>query len=333
MNHKTYKKLVASKLSKNFRTAAEIVEVDFPVPTSNEIVVRNLFAGVNASDVNITGGLYFINTPPPFDLGVEAAGEIIAVGSNVRHLKVGDHVITVQLGGGYREYLAIDANQVIPVLKATPEVLTVVVSGLTASIGLEVVGEIKSGEVVLVTAAAGGTGHYAVQLAKLAGAHVIGTCGSEAKAEFLKQLGCDRIINYRTENLDQVLKKEYPNGVDLVYECVGRELFDICVDNLAVRGRLVIVGYISEYISELESVAQARIYNKLLWKSASLRGFLFSHYAEHIPQHQSRLMELFYAGKIKSAVDQTEFKGIESIVSAVEYLHSGKNCGKVIVRF
>ncbi len=153
------------------------------------------------------------------------------------------------------------------------------------------------------------------------------------KPNSLSNLAVRAVINYRTENLDEVLKKEYPNGVDLVYESVGRELFDICVDNLAVRGRLVIVGYISEYISELESVTQARIYNKLLWKSASLRGFLFSHYAEHIPQHQSRLLELFYARKIKSAVDQTEFRGIQSIVSAVEFLHSGKNCGKVIVRF
>lgn len=333
MNPKTYKKLVASKLSKDFRAAVEIVEVDFPVPASNEIVVRNLFAGVNASDVNIAAGVYFVNIPPPFDLGVEAAGEVVAIGSDVKHFKVGDQVITVMIGGGYREYLAIDASRVIPVLKATSEVLTVVVSGLTASIGLEVVGEMKSGEVVLVTAAAGGTGHYAVQLAKLAGAHVIGTCRSEAKIELLKELGCDRAINYCTENLDEVLKKEYPNGVDLVYECVGRELFDICVDNLALSGRLVIVGYISEYTSELESVHSVRIYNKLLWKSASLRGFLFSHYAAHVPQHQARLMELFYAGKIKPVVEQTEFKGIESIVSAVEYLHSGNNCGKVVVRF
>lgn len=333
MYPKTYKKLVASKLSKDFRAAVEIVEVDWTVPAPNEIVVRNLFAGVNASDVNITAGVYFVNTPLPFDLGVEAAGEVVAIGSNVRHLKVGDHVMTTMIGGGYREYLAIDASRVIPVLKATPEVLTVVVSGLTASIGLEVVGEMKSGEVVLVTAAAGGTGSYAVQLAKLVGAHVIGTCRSEAKAELLKQLGCDRAINYCTENLDEVLKKEYPNGVDLVYECVGRELFDICVDNLALRGRLVIVGYISEYTSELESVHSVRIYNKLLWKSASLRGFLFTHYAEHVPQHQASLMELFYAVKIKPVVDQTEFKGIESIVSAVEYLYSGNNCGKVVVSF
>jgi NADPH-dependent curcumin reductase CurA len=76
-------------------------------------------------------------------------------------------------------------------------------------VALEKVGEMKSKEVVLVTAAAGGTGHIAVQLAKLAGNHLIGTCSSEQKAELLKKLGCDRIINYRRENLAQVLKSEY----------------------------------------------------------------------------------------------------------------------------
>ncbi|MFN6565460.1 MAG: zinc-binding dehydrogenase [Nostoc sp. ChiSLP01] len=333
MNPKTYKKLVVKQLSRDFRAAVDIVEADFPIPAPNEIVVRNLYAGVNASDVNIAAGVYFLNTVP-FDVGVEAASVVVALGKDVQHLHIGDHVITFQIGGGYREYFAVDASQVIPIKEATREILTVVASGMTAAIGLEVVGEIKSSDVVLVTAAAGGTGSYAVQLALLAGAHVIGTCRSHFKVEFLKQLGCHRAIDYSQENLDEVLKKEYPQGIDLVYECVGSELFDICVDNLARRGRLVIAGYISEYLSpELELVNRPRIYNKLLWKSASLRGFLFTDYLEYLQEKQSRLMELVSTGKIKPAVDPTEFRGIESIVDAVEYLYSGQNCGKVIVRF
>ena len=86
---------------------------------------------------------------------------------------------------------------------------------------LERVGEMSSHEVVMVTAAAGGTGHIAVQLAKLAGNHVIGTCGSEAKSRLLTELGCDRVINYRLENVADVLKNEYPHGVNLVFECIG----------------------------------------------------------------------------------------------------------------
>lgn len=85
-------------------------------------------------------------------------------------------------------------------------------TGLTASIALEQVGQMKSGQTVLVTAAAGGTGVFAVQLAKLAGNHVIGTCSSDEKIGMLKQLGCDRVINYKKENFAKVLKTEYPQG-------------------------------------------------------------------------------------------------------------------------
>lgn len=206
-------------------------------------------------------------------------------------------------------------------------------TGVSALVALEQVGEMRSGEVVLVTAAAGGTGHIAVQLAKLAGNQVIGVCGSDAKAEFLKQLGCDRIINYRVENVGRVLQQEYPKGINLVFECVGKEIFDICVDNLAVRGRLVVVGFISEYANNLEQVCSSRIYDKLLWKAASVRGFLMPHYREYFPEARDRLLNLFYTRQIQVAVDPRPFRGIESIPAAVEYLLGGKNCGKVVVSF
>ena len=125
--------------------------------------------------------------------------------------------------------------------------LPLIVSGLTASLSLEFVGRMSSNETVLVTAAAGATGSFAVQLAKLNGNHVIGTCSSDEKGRFLTQLGCDRVVNYRKEKLGDVLKREYPKGVDLVYECVGGDMYDTCVQNLAVKGRIVVIGMISGY--------------------------------------------------------------------------------------
>ncbi len=205
-------------------------------------------------------------------------------------------------------------------------------TGISALLALEKVGEMKSNEVVLVTAAAGGTGHIAVQLAKLAGNHVIGTCGSQAKAELLQKLGCDRIINYRSENLNQVLKNEYPNGINLVFDCIGKQVFDTCVENLAIRGRLVVVGFISEYGKDLEQVTQPRIYHKLFWKAASVRGFLMPLYQEYAAEARDRLLNLFYTNQLKVAIDPTQFHGIESIPTAVEYLLSGENCGKVVVK-
>ena len=172
-----------------------------------------------------------------------------------------------------------------------------------------------------------------MQLAKLAGNHVIGVCGSEAKVTLLKELGCDRIVNYRTETLDTVLQQEYPNGINLVFDCVGKQVFDTCVNHLAIRGRLVVVGFISEYANDLEYVTQPRIYHKLFWKAASVRGFLMPHFSEYAAEGRDRLLNLFYADKIKVAVDPHVFRGIESIPNAVEYLLKGRNCGKVVVTF
>ena len=187
-----------------------------------------MWAGINASDINFTNGTYLPGVQPPFDTGFEAVGKIVGVGDGVTSLKVGQPVCYSAFGA-FAEYKEVEARGTIPVPKCSPEPLTLLVSGLTASIALEKVGELKGTETVLVTAAAGATGSYAVQLAKLAGCHVIsptlanchikhvvasatahltcagcgrgaqviGTCSSDEKCDALRRLGCDRPINYR----------------------------------------------------------------------------------------------------------------------------------------
>ncbi|WP_245894011.1 zinc-binding dehydrogenase [Chamaesiphon polymorphus] len=334
-NPKTYRKLISKQFDRDFASAIEIVEVPMPEPAAHQLLIQNKFAGINSGFDTILcqGKVPYLNLTPPFDLGVEAVGEVVAVGAEVRDFQLGDAVVTTARGGGYREYQVIDANLVIKVRAATPEVLTLMPTGISALVALEQVGEMRSNEVVLVTAAAGGTGHLAVQLAKLAGNHVIGTCGDDRKAELLKRLGCDRVINYRIENLDRVLKTEYPNGVNLVFDCVGKQVFDTCVDNLAMRGRLIVVGYIAEYGKSVEEITQPRIYHQLFWKAASVRGFLMPLYQEYAAAARDRLLDSFYSGKLQVAVDPTQFNGIESISTAVKYLLNGHNCGKVVVRF
>ena len=335
MNAINYRKLIAKQLNQDFKFAVEVVEIPIPKPTESQLLIQNKFAGVNGGFDTLLcrGDVPYVNLIPPFDLGVEAVGKVVAMGENAKDFQIGDVVVTTARGGGYREYQLIDANLALKVREATPELLTLMPTGVSALVALEQVGEMKSNEVVLVTAAAGGTGHIAVQLAKLAGNHVIGICSSEAKAKLLRELGCDRIINYRTENLNQVLKQEYPNGINLIFECVGKAVFDTCVENLAVRGRLVVVGFISEYANNVEQITQPRIYQQLFWKAASVRGFLMPHYKEYMVEARDRLLNLFYTNKLKVAVDPTQFQGIGSISDAVEYLLSAKNCGKVVVRF
>ena len=335
MHSRTYQKLVAQTFNPDFRSAIAIVELPLPSPDSNEILICNKFAGINAGFDTLLcrGNVPYVNLTPPFDLGVEAVGEVVAIGPAVRDFQVGDAVVTTARGGGYREYQVIPEHLAVKVSEAIPQVLTLMPTGISALVALEQIGQMQSQEIVLVTAAAGGTGHIAVQLAKLAGNHVIGTCGSEAKAQLLRELGADRIINYRHEDLNSVLQQEYRNGVNLVFDCVGGTVFDTCLEHLAVRGRLVIVGFISEYAKVPQAVPQPRIYHQLFWKAASVRGFLMPHYAEHGVEARDRLLNLFYAGKIRVAVDPAPFQGIASIPTAVEYLLSGKNVGKVVVQF
>lgn len=329
---KTYRKVIAEHFSNNFRQASKIVETELKPPTGFEVTIRNHYAGVNATDVNISAGLYTPGATPPIDLGAEMLGEVVAVGDKVTDYKVGDKVLSTAIGG-YAEYLTVRSRFVMPVPEASPEILALVVSGVTAALGLNTVGEMRSGETVLVTAAAGGTGQFAVQLAKLAGNTVIGTCGSEDKAELLKTLGCDRVINYKQEDVGTVLKAEYPRGIDLVYESVGGTMFDTCVENLAIRGRLVIIGYISEYMSKPELVTQPRVYRILLSKSASLRSMFLLHFIRQVPEEAAKLIALYQEGKLKAQVDPTLFKGVDQVANAVEYLHTGKSSGKVVVKF
>ena len=326
----TYQKLVATQITPDFRAAAEVVQADVPEPGPGELLVRNRWAGVNATDVNISAGRYAPGVEAPFDLGAEAVGVVEAVGDGVEGWAVGQPVATMGLGGGYREVQTVEARYAVPVPEATPEVLSIFVSGITASIALDRLGEVAGGETVLVTAAAGGTGQYAVQLAALAGATVVGTCGSDDKAELVRDLGADRAVNYRDEDLKAALREAGP--FDVVYESVGRRFFDLALRNLNTRGRLLVIGYVSEYVDGLEDVTGPRVYATLLQKSASIRAFFLPHFARDYAEHVQKLVGLTQSGQLRVEIDERPFEGVGQVVEAVEHLHSGASRGKVVVR-
>lgn len=329
---KTYRKLTAVREGRNLRDVVDILEEPLPAPAPQQLLVRNLFVGINAADYMMAIGEYISRTPRPFDMGGESVGEVVAVGAAVEGISVGDHVLT--LGGGFREYYLFDAAQALPIPQASAELVSLGVGGLTASIALDVTGQMSSGETVLVTAAAGGTGTFAVQLAKLAGNHVIGTCSSDDKVEFLRRLGCDRPINYKQEDLREVLKAEYRKGIDIVFDGVGGDQFDIAVSRLAVGGRLLVIGAISEYKTGPQAITAPRIGFQLIGKSASVRGFWLMHFfRKYGVEHLQKLMALVHEGKLDPQVDPQVFTGVDQVVDAIEYLYTGANTGKVVVRF
>ncbi|XP_031394131.1 probable quinone oxidoreductase [Punica granatum] len=334
-----FEKIVVHTLTHNFRNATRIVQVPLRLPIDpHHAVVKILYAGVNASDVNFSSGRYFsggngdVASRLPFDAGFEAVGIIAAVGDSVKDLSVGTPAALMTYGG-YSEFVTVNAKHILPVPKPDPEVVAMLTSGLTASIALEKAGQMESGKVVLVTAAAGGTGQFAVQLAKLAGNTVVATCGGQEKAKLLQDLGVDRVIDYKAEDIKTVLKKEFPKGIDIIYESVGGQMLDMCLNSLAIHGRLIIIGMISQYQGEQgwKPATYPGLCEKLLAKSQTVSGFFLIQYAQLWQQHLDRLFRLYSKGKLKVALDPRKFVGLNSVADAVEHLHSGKSVGKVVV--
>jgi NADPH-dependent curcumin reductase CurA len=267
---------------------------------------------------------------PPADTGVEAIGLVEAVGPGVAAPRPGQPVVTVNVGRAYRYWQICPAETAIPVPDVDPAVLALIPSGVSALVALEQVGNMGAGETVVITAAAGGLGNIMTQLAVKAGNHVVAVCGDARKAEWLGSVGVDRVVNYRSESLPGVLADEYPDRISLAMDSVGGAVFDALVDHLAPHGRLVICGFTSDRLPT-ERVTAERIYTKLYWKAASVRGFMNYRFAEHAAEARTRLLAWLAGGEIQPLVDQRRFSGLESVVDAVEYLLAGQNLGKVIV--
>lgn len=353
------RRVVVHRLSSDFAAATRVVSAPTPAPRRGEVLIERRWTGVNASDVNFTAGRYFGGAKKaaallPFDAGFESVGVVAALGPGVAEahpeLAPGQPVATTTYGG-FSEYAVAPAKLVVPVPEASPAAVALLTSGLTASIAMEQLGGVSAPasaggrptppgrqKTVLVTAAAGGTGQIAVQLAKLAGHHVVATCGGEKKARMLAGLGVDRVVNYKKERLKEVLRSEYRRGVDLAYESVGGEMFETAVDALAPHGVLIVIGMMSQYTSGGDDASEAwtpsenkGLPEKLLWKSASVRGFFLPQYAKHFRRHLAGLFELVRSGKMRVEIDPTPFKGLEAVPRAVAHLQGGTSMGKVVV--
>lgn len=325
-------RIVIRRIGASFRECTDIVSERCAEPGAGEILVRNHFAGVNAvyDQMMCMDRVEHTRVTPPADTGVEAIGIVEAVGPGVASPRPGDAVVTVNVGRAYRRWQLCAAESAIPVPEVHPEILALIPSGVSALVALEQVGELRSGETVVITAAAGGLGNVMTQLAVRAGNHVIALCGDARKAVWLESVGVDRVINYREESLEDVLAAQYPDRLDLVMDSVGGTVFDALVAQLAPKGRLVVCGFTSDRLPT-ERVTAERIYTQLYWKAASVRGFMNYRFAEHASEARERLLRLRDEGAITPLVDTRSFQGLASVADTVEYLLSGGNLGKVVV--
>ncbi|MDH3619618.1 MAG: zinc-binding dehydrogenase [Gammaproteobacteria bacterium] len=329
---KETRKIVIQEIGKSFRECTAIVSETLGPPGPDEVLIRNHFAGVNGvyDQMMCLDRVEHTKVIPPADTGVEAVGVIETRGADVAEFAPGDTVATMNVGTAYRDWQVCKSADVISIPAATPEVLALIPSGVSALVALEQVAGMTTGETVCVTAACGGLGNVLSQLAVNAGNHVIGVCGSDEKAAWLESIGVARVIQYRREDAAAILAGEYCDKLDLVMDSVGGPLFDALVENLAPLGRLVVCGYTSDRVPT-EKVRQERIYSKLYWKAASIRGYMNYRFAAHAADARERLLAMLAAGEIKPLVDGRQFVGLEAIGDAVEHLLNGENIGKVVV--
>jgi len=325
-------------LSRDFGAATRIAARPVRPPPPGHALVRRAWAGVNASDVNLTSGRYFGSAKEaqkmlPFVAGFESVGVIAAIGEgDAGGWRVGDSVGALTYGG-FAQYACEPLKALLP-CPATPVGVALLTSGLTASLALEQALRLKRVDVLLVTAAAGGAGQFACALGLCAGAVVVATCGGEAKAARLRAMGVTRVIDYRAEDVRAVLRSEYPAGVTAAFESVGGAMLDTVLDAMAVRGRLCIIGAMSRYASGWAPPEglHAGFQDKLLWKSVSAIGFFLPHYAKHFRTHLQRLVALEEAGLLPVQVDGERFCGLNRAADAVARLQSGHSAGKVVLQ-
>lgn len=230
-------------------------QVEVARPGEGQILVRHTAVGLNFIDVYHRTGLYPL-PDGPFCPGLEAAGSVAAVGEGVLDLKEGDRVAYASPPvGAYAEQRVIAADRVVKVPASIDDqtAAAMMLQGLTAHYLLRRTYAVRSGDTILFHAAAGGVGLIACQWARHLGATVIGTVGSEAKADLAKAHGCDHTILYKQQDfLDEVRKITAGEGVPVVYDSVGKDTFNQSLDCLRPMGMMVLFGQSSGNVAPLD---------------------------------------------------------------------------------
>ncbi|GAB54825.1 NADPH2:quinone reductase [Glaciecola punicea ACAM 611] len=318
-------------LCKSFAPVSELVyeEVDTPSAGKGEVLIDVVAAGVNFPDSLLVQGLYQMKPELPFIPGTEVSGTISQVGEGVSNLTVGMKVIAMCQLGGYAQKVAVPYMQVMPIPDAIPlqEASGLLTAHATAHHALKQRAHLQSGETLLVTGAAGGTGLAAVQIGKTMGATVIAVCSSDEKCKVAKQNGADITINHSQQDLKETVKAlTKGKGVDVVYECVGGDTFHACTRVMAWSGRLLVIGFAGGDIPKFPV-------NLALVKGFSVVGVFWGSFTQHQPQdfmmNMKELVTWYTQGKVKVVVD--EAFSLANAVDAINKVTSRLVKGKVIL--
>ena len=319
-------------LCKAFGPADTLVveDVSSPEIKKNEVLLDVHAAGINFPDTLIIEGKYQFKPPFPFSPGGEASGVISAVGEKVSHLKVGDRVMALTGWGSCAEQIAVPAYNILPMPDAMDFTTAAAFSMTygTAMHALKQRGALQAGETLLVLGASGGVGLAAIEIGKAMGARVIAAASSAEKLEVARQAGADELINYQDEDIRERLKTlTQGQGVDVVIDPVGGDLFETVFRSIAWNGRMLVIGFASGTIPSLPA-------NLPLLKGAAVIGVFWGSFAQRQPQDNvanfQQLFAWFAEGKLKPLVSQTF--ALEDTAQAINTLAARKAVGKLVIK-
>lgn len=313
--------------------APEVLRVDAVEPEPlrpGQARIRVRAAGVNFADTLMVAGQYQVKPPFPFTPGLEAGGEVIETGAEVRHLRPGQRVLAVlRRGGGYAEEIVVDAAAVVPIPEAMDYVTAAAfpVAYGTSHLALTHRGNLQPGETLLVLGAAGGVGLTAVEIGKQMGARVIAAAGGPEKLAVARQHGADELIDYRSESIrDRVRELTGGLGADVVFDPVGGDAFDQALRAVNWEARMLVIGFAGGRIQSVPA-------NLILVKNISVIGVVWGAQAERDPVLVSRnlaeLLRWWEAGRLKPVVAKT-FPLAEA-GAAMQALLSRRYAGKILL--
>jgi NADPH:quinone reductase len=305
----------------------ELVKLPVPEAKGAEAVVKIVAAGVNFIDVYYREGRY--KAVMPFVPGQEAAGDVVAVGTNVTTLKAGDRVAYTMVLGSYAEYSAVAADRLVKIPEGVSyqQAAAAMLQGMTAHYLTHDTYPLKKGETALVHAAAGGVGLLLVQMAHGIGARVIGTVSTEEKAKLAREAGADDVILYTQTDFEAETRRlTGGRGVDVVYDSVGKTTFEKGLDILRPRGYMVLFGGSSGPVPPFDLI------------QLSQKGSLYvtrptlTHYVatrEDLEMRAGAVFSMIAAGKLKLRIAHTY--SLEDAAQAHRDLEARRTTGKLLL--
>ena len=306
----------------------ELKEIKLEDPKSGEVLIKNEAIGLNYIDTYHRSGLYPVDLPS--NIGMEGAGIVEKVGSDVKDFNIGDKVTYASMPiGSYSTHRIFPTKKLVKVPEGIKleNVVTLMTKGITTFYLLHKTYPVKSGDTILYHAAAGGVGQIFCQWAKSLGCTVIGTVGSDEKIEIAKSNGCDHVINYSKENFAEKVKELTDNkGVPVVYDGVGKKTFDGSIECLKVRGTMVSFGNASGPLDP------CNVTKSLAPKGLYLTRPSIAHYTttrEELDEAAGKTFEMFITKKFNLKI----FKkySLSEIIKAHEDLESRKILGPAVI--